>query len=171
MTLPVIEDEKSPWYAGGRQFTCTQCGNCCTGGPGYVWISPIEIERLANFLKLSVRETLSRYCRKEGNRVSLKEYRNSRGQYDCTFLKEIDATREVEGQTVRYRKRICEAYDVRPLQCRTWPFWKELLSSEKSWELATNKCPGMNTGRKWSLDEIEKIRTSLDWPDRPPSSS
>ena len=40
-------DTNQPWYADGLSFTCTQCGNCCTGGPGYVWISDMEIDRLA----------------------------------------------------------------------------------------------------------------------------
>ena len=41
MKLPVLEksSDTSPWYAEGLKFTCSQCGNCCTGGPGYVWIS------------------------------------------------------------------------------------------------------------------------------------
>lgn len=32
-----------PWYAPGLSFTCTQCGNCCTGEPGVVWVSDEEI--------------------------------------------------------------------------------------------------------------------------------
>ena len=49
MKLEVLKDEaaEQPWYAEGLKFTCTQCGNCCTGGPGFVWISREEIRRLA----------------------------------------------------------------------------------------------------------------------------
>jgi hypothetical protein len=45
MKLDVLET----WYADGLQFTCSQCGNCCTGGPGYVWMSKEEIVRLAEY--------------------------------------------------------------------------------------------------------------------------
>ena len=38
---------KKPWYADGLQFECTQCGDCCTGAPGYVWVNKSEIEALA----------------------------------------------------------------------------------------------------------------------------
>ena len=42
-------DPDSPWYRDGLAFSCTRCGACCTGGPGYVWVSPEEIEELARF--------------------------------------------------------------------------------------------------------------------------
>src|SRR6476620_4806016 len=84
MKLNVLD----PWYADGLKFTCQQCGNCCTGAPGYVWISDVEITRLAAFLKIAEREVIRQYCRKVGQRYTLKEIRNSAGQYDCVFLKE-----------------------------------------------------------------------------------
>ena len=27
----------------GLRFECTQCGDCCTGAPGYVWVNKAEI--------------------------------------------------------------------------------------------------------------------------------
>ncbi len=40
-------DDQSPWYRDGLAFTCTQCGACCTGAPGYVWVDAAEIAALA----------------------------------------------------------------------------------------------------------------------------
>ena len=40
---------KTPWYRDGLAFSCTRCGACCTGAPGYVWVSAEEIEQLAEF--------------------------------------------------------------------------------------------------------------------------
>jgi Fe-S-cluster containining protein len=37
-------------------FTCTQCGNCCSGEPGYVWVTKEEIRRIAEFLSLQCRK-------------------------------------------------------------------------------------------------------------------
>src|SRR2546423_9900497 len=88
MTLKVIQQNNQPWYQRGLSFTCTQCGNCCTGGPGYVWISDEELSRLAEYLKLSLDEVIEKYARRIGNRFSLKERRNA-GSYDCIFLQEI----------------------------------------------------------------------------------
>src|SRR5438045_9611081 len=87
MKLDVIESTTAPWYADGLKFTCQQCGNCCTGGPGYVWISPQEIARLAQHLKLSPQEVIERFCRQIEGRLSLKEVRRGR-LYDCIFLTE-----------------------------------------------------------------------------------
>src|SRR5438309_1083700 len=109
MKLDVIDNATAgQWYVDGLRFTCTQCGNCCTGGPGYVWISDEEIARLAAYLELSTEETIDLHCRRVGQRISLREHRTTRGEYDCTFLKEIESTRTLEdGQTIRYTKRIC----------------------------------------------------------------
>src|SRR5438105_3224904 len=27
-----------PWYQDGLRFSCTRCGHCCTGEPGFVWV-------------------------------------------------------------------------------------------------------------------------------------
>ena len=162
--LPSAETD-APWYDDGLKFTCAQCGNCCTGAPGYVWISDEELGWLAAFLQLTVDETIERYCRRIGSRVSLKERRTPQGQYDCIFLQEV----KLRGGHV---KKVCSVYDVRPLQCRTWPFWDGLLASKKAWDAAGKRCHGINHGsRKFTRKQIESLRDATDWPDSPPTSS
>ena len=39
--------QKLPWYADGLRFECSQCGDCCTGEPGYVWVDEAEITAMA----------------------------------------------------------------------------------------------------------------------------
>jgi Fe-S-cluster containining protein len=174
MKLDVLP--RNPWYADGLKFTCTECGNCCTGGPGFVWISEEEVERLAEFLKLTPRQVFVRYCRKVGSRWSLKERRTSEGLYDCVFLTEqpdaAPASHELnEDQSIPLRRRGCSIYPARPLQCRTWPFWDSNLSSMEMWEHASKRCPGMGTGsRRFSRTQIESLRDATDWPQRPPTS-
>jgi len=152
MKLDVIpQSSPQPWYADGLSFACTQCGNCCTGEPGYVWISDIEIERLAAHLGTTRSEVVTKYCRTINGRLSLREKR-IRGEYDCIFLEE------------RQGRRVCTVYAVRPLQCRTWPFWSENIESPARWKRAAQKCPGMNTGRKYSSEQIEALCDAKDWP-------
>jgi uncharacterized protein len=173
MKLPVIESEPSqPWYTEGLTFTCTQCGNCCTGGPGYVWISREEVVRLAEFLRITPEQTLERYCRKYGNRFSLKERRAAGGAYDCVFLREEKLERRnAAGERVVFTRRSCDIYSVRPLQCRTWPFWPENLEDRAAWDHAARRCHGMNAGtRHFSRERIESLRDAKDWPDQPPTS-
>jgi uncharacterized protein len=164
MKLPVVE----PWYADGLSFTCTQCGNCCTGPPGYVWISDTEIDRLAEHLKLTRAQTLKKHCRRIGGKISLKETKSEAGLYDCNFL--TTETRTLPDGTTR-TIRGCSIYPVRPLQCRTWPFWDGLLASKATWDRASRTCPGMNHGKPYPLESIEQLRTSTDWPENGPTSS
>jgi Fe-S-cluster containining protein len=52
----------------------------------------------------------------------------------------------------------CRIYGVRPMQCRTWPFWASNLSTPQAWQAAKRRCPGMDRGRLWPLAEIDRIR-------------
>jgi Fe-S-cluster containining protein len=171
MKLNVIDTQKTPWYGDGLRFTCSQCGNCCTGGPGFVWASDQEVARLAQHLALSVDETLRRYCRKVGGRVSFNENRNARGEYDCVFLKEERIEQRQGDELVVHVRRSCTVYPVRPLQCRTWPFWESNLSNEAIWAASSQRCHGMNRGRLFTRQEMESLRDAEDWPQNPPTSS
>ena len=172
MKLEVLQ----PWYAEtGLRFTCSTCGNCCTGGPGYVWISKPEIERLARHLNMHVYDVVDRYCRKIDGQFSLTERRNARGEFDCVFLKEIPAEpQDRQGgdgsEQVRHTRRVCGIYEARPLQCRTWPFWDSNLATPEAWARAGERCHGINRGTHYSPEKIEALRTATDWPDNPPTS-
>jgi hypothetical protein len=178
MQLPVLptatsQAPKQPWYADGLNFTCTQCGNCCTGGPGFVWLTTDEIVRLAKFLTITPEAMVEQYCRKIDGKFSLTEVRNPAGAYDCVFLKDVPAAHHdpAGDGPVTLPKRGCSVYPVRPLQCRTWPFWPENLSNKRTWTAASRKCHGMNVGRSFSIDEIHAIRDANDWPQNPPTSA
>src|SRR5579863_6236839 len=115
MQLDVLQNEAGPaWYSDGLKFTCTQCGNCCTGPAGYVWISEAEIGRLAGHLKISPQEVVEKYCRNVSGRLSLKERRTPEGNYDCIFLKEQPADPST-GSAPPQRRKTCSIYAFRPL--------------------------------------------------------
>jgi uncharacterized protein len=133
----------SPWYQAGLRFECTQCGGCCTGAPGYVWVNKEEIETLAGLLKIDVDEFEKRYVRRVGIRKSLVEFPNG----DCVFF--------------HAESRACQVYEARPRQCRTWPFWNSNLANPKAWAKAAEHCPGCDRGKLYSLDEIEQRREIL----------
>lgn len=135
------------WYRDGLKFDCTQCGNCCSGAPGYVWVTKEDRRAIAEFLKAPSGALDERHVRRVGFRYSLNEHRNG----DCIFLKSVDG------------KRICGIYPVRPLQCRTWPFWHHNLRSPEAWQAAAETCPGMNRGPHHSFVAIEEVRISNRW--------
>jgi len=138
------------WYIDGLRFSCSQCGNCCTGPPGAVWFNEIEGQAMAALLGLDEASFRRRYARQIDGNWSLKERKTEHG-YDCIFL---DRSGPKE-------KTACLIHPARPTQCRTWPFWPENLTSRRVWQsmkLAT-PCPGMDTGR---LVRIEEIRIQRD---------
>lgn len=136
------------WYKGGLQFSCTECGNCCTGPPGYVWVCDTEITLISQYLGRSDNRLAPEQLRRIGARYSLTERPNG----DCVFLQHLP-----NGQ------RICQVYPVRPLQCRTWPFWNSNLQSERTWQEAGRMCPGIDHGQLHSFEEIEQTRTKQKW--------
>src|SRR4051812_7321324 len=159
----------APWFAEGLSFTCTACGNCCTGGPGVVWVTPEEGARVAKHLKISTQEMTDQYCRTVSGRLSFKEVRRG-GLYDCVFLREHPPGATADDGTP-LRGRGCSIYSVRPLQCRTWPFWAENVESQAAWNRAARKCHGMNHGdRHFDQGRIEALRDAEEWPKDPPSS-
>lgn len=134
----------APWYKDGLPFECTQCGHCCTGGPGFVWVDEAEIQAIAEYLNKPVGEVRLMHTRPAKGRVSLNEYANG----DCVYF---------DGQA-----RHCTIYPVRPKQCRTWPFWNSNLASEDAWQQAEAGCPGMSRSHFVPLEEIEIRRAVID---------
>ena len=62
-------------------------------------------------------------------RLSLRERTSSAGgqpSEDCIFWRDG-----------------CAVYEARPFQCRSYPFWRELLASKKAWREAARSCPGI----------------------------
>ncbi len=139
-THPQRAASAAPWYADGLPFACTQCGNCCSGAPGFVWVSDAEIQALAASLDLSVADFEKRHTRKDGARRSLRE----RPDGDCEFL-----LRDPGGRTR------CRVHAARPVQCRTWPFWASNLHSQRAWSNTARGCPGMNRGAHHPLPVIQ----------------
>lgn len=40
----------------------------------------------------------------------------------------------------------CRVYPVRPVQCRTYPFWPELVASKIAWGKEARACEGIGRG-------------------------
>ena len=131
---------QTPWYKDGLRFTCTQCGDCCGGAPGYVWVNKTEVAELAKAMHMDETTFRDRFVRRVGTRDSLVEYPDG----DCILL---------DPQT-----RKCLAYSGRPTQCRTWPFWSSNIRSEADWQSTCQVCPGAGKGKLYTLGQIDQAR-------------
>jgi len=127
------------FYAEGLRFSCQSCSRCCRFEPGYVFLSEKDVDVFLGGLKIPREIFEETYCRIvpiNGNRrLSLKEKPN----LDCIF----------------WDNGLCSSYEYRPLQCRSYPFWKTHLTSRETWDELADSCPGIGKGELHSRGEIE----------------
>ncbi|WP_347244461.1 YkgJ family cysteine cluster protein [Thermogutta sp.] len=143
--ISVRRTSPRPWYAAGLRFECTGCGYCCSGQPGYVYVTEEEIGALAERLRMEIQEFETQFVRLlPSGEKSLVERPNG----DCVFLD-------------LYSRR-CLVYEVRPRQCRSFPFWPSQLRTERDWEKVCRTCPGCGRGRVYSQEEIEQLARLID---------
>lgn len=128
-----------PFHADGLRFACARCSACCRGEPGYVFLTRPDLERLAARFGLALSRFSAEYCivvdMGDSLRLSLKERRN----HDCSLWGEGG----------------CRAYDDRPLQCKTYPFWDSVIREESDWIREGADCPGIGKGQIRDREEIE----------------
>ncbi|WP_455755725.1 YkgJ family cysteine cluster protein [Sulfurimonas sp.] len=107
-------------------LACGNCeGRCCTGESGYIYVTKTEIENIAQFLKMDIREFVNKYLFKKMYKYSIKEKQNG-DSYECIFY---DAS-----------SNGCTIYDARPTQCKTFPFWDYYKTRVDELKL---ECPGI----------------------------
>ncbi|NQV36785.1 MAG: YkgJ family cysteine cluster protein [Candidatus Marinimicrobia bacterium] len=135
----ISEKPRKRFYADGLQFECTGCGDCCKFADGYVFITPLEIDVAAHFLNLTYKEFSETYTNEfQGHKV-LKDKNDA-----CVFFKD----------------KQCTLYNVRPMQCRTFPFWSSNMKSLYRWKIVAEKCEGIGQGRLYTYEEIHTIKNN-----------
>lgn len=111
---------------GFRDGFCEECGGkCCTGESGYIWISEEEASKAASFLLMDIESFADKYLFQANNKLSIRE-KEYNGGYACVFFDEI--------------AKNCSIYDVRPTQCRTFPFWDYYKQNTNE---ALKECPAL----------------------------
>lgn len=120
------------------RFSCTGCGDCCTGTTDdCVAVDREEQKRIQKHLGISWAWFRRRYVeRVMGQFDSLV----SRPDGACVFLDD---------------EKRCGIYPVRPAQCRTYPFWPEIVFHESAWKREARKCEGIGHGDFVPITRIE----------------
>lgn len=126
------------WFEGGLRFQCEQCGKCC--GPGALRMYEAEVRGIATYLRLDFEHVVELY-----------------GLKKIGDLYETVATEHCIFQ----RGKKCSIYPIRPVQCRTFPFWPENMLGADEWEGLANYCPGINAGQLYGEDDILNARNEM----------
>ena len=125
----------------GISFKCQGSGNCCVsrGSYGFVYLTKKDINKLSKHFNSDSLKFKKKYCSKTDGFTHLKELKKNNGK--CIFLKD----------------KKCTVYKSRPIQCRTWPFWKENLKTKKWTKQIALFCPGIGKGKFYTHNQISKI--------------
>ena len=112
------------------RFECTGCGKCCTQGGEYahVYVSDREVDALAGLLGVTPARFRRGYTDVDGLGWRQLQFHDSR----CTFL-------DPESQR-------CTVYAARPIQCRTFPFWPEIVGPRGWSDDVRALCEGIDRG-------------------------
>lgn len=108
------------------RFRCQPgCIRCCEQ-KGYVYVTKEDIARLADHLHITCAEFGRRYLCGKAPLLRFRKPRNKQ----CPFLL-------ADG---------CAVHAIKPLQCRAFPYWPEILDKASERREAESYCPGMRTG-------------------------
>jgi len=107
------------------RFRCVACGRCCRR-PGWVLFTESDLRRASRFLFLTVLEFENLYIDEEDHEG--KWIRVTRRR-PCPFL----------------REGTCAIHGAKPEQCRSFPFWPEIMENRETWNRRARTCPGMES--------------------------
>ncbi|MFT7667341.1 MAG: Fe-S-cluster containining protein [Planctomycetota bacterium] len=142
------------------RFQCQRSGRCCTGGTGYVWVEPDELDGLAEARGVSRTEFERTFLRevpdpKDGRlRLSLREGSgHSGGSGDACAL--------LEGRSH------CTVYQARPRHCQQYPYWPSILEDPVAFEAARSTCPGIvplpdPERQELAFEQLKSLYAELD---------
>ena len=101
-----------------------------------MYLTESDVAALAGALGITVTAARQRYTFRDENGWTELDFRGGR----CVML---DAT-----------TNLCTVYDSRPTQCRTFPFWPELIRRGAWTPEAKRICEGVGNGRVVPKDEV-----------------
>ena len=128
---------KKWWEKESVRFECQpDCFKCCTK-PGIVYFEPASIEKSAKLLK-----------------TSPEQFRNEFLQWDDEhWVHDVK-----EGKPCAFLIPTgCAIHQGKPLQCRSYPFWRENMVSANMWKFVGAFCPGIGIGPEMPVATIRKF--------------
>lgn len=121
---------------GTLRFACQPgCTKCCEV-TGYVYLTEADLRNMARHVGMDAKMFERQYVYRTRHLRRLRKPRE--GQ--CHFLKGGG----------------CSVHPVKPVQCRLFPFWPELVEDRGEWRKTSRYCPGIGKG------DLVQIGTALE---------
>jgi Fe-S-cluster containining protein len=123
------------------RFECQPgCTKCCEQ-QGFVYLTEEDIPRLAGYLGMTLEGFESRYVYRTRNQRRLRVPRHAQ----CEFLKDGG----------------CSVHAVKPLQCRAFPYWPELVGNKRNWTKTGTWCPGIGRGELVNIQMAREVAAEM----------
>lgn len=131
----------------GLRFQCQRgCTRCCDRH-GFVYITEEDLVRIAAYVGISAADFEAKYVYRTRHQLRLRKP----GTSQCHFLTATG----------------CSIHSVKPVQCRLYPFWPELVEYRDVWEYEGRKCPGIGQGPLvqigTALETAQEMKTAYPW--------
>ena len=138
-----------PWYHEGLRFECSECGACC---------------RRAGDVELSAPEALAIAREFDGPMATVEALLGELWveRWDGVLVIRVPEGSQCPLLDERGR---CSVHRVKPLQCRTYPFWPENVASPSSWRVEGAWCEGIGRGPLFCSDDVARILNTQPPPD------
>lgn len=131
----------APDPPGTLRFACQRgCTRCCEVS-GFVYLTAADSRAIAEHLGISVRTFERRHVYRTRHQRRLRKPRGSQ----CSFLRE-------DG---------CSIHPVKPVQCRLFPFWPDLVESRANWRNTSRYCPGIGKGDLVQIGEAMEVAEEM----------
>ena len=122
---------------GTLRFACQPgCTNCCDQ-QGFVYLNADDVRRAAAFVGMSPRTFEARYVYRTAHTRRFRKPPDKQ----CPFLE--------QGR--------CSIHPAKPTQCRTFPFWPELVEDRAAWKRTGSYCPGIGKGELIQIGRAMEI--------------
>ena len=123
------------------RFACQPgCTRCCDTR-GFVYLSENDLNRIAAHQGMSAEAFEARYVIRFRSLLRFRKPPKSQ----CHFLTSSG----------------CSVHVVKPVQCRTYPFWPELVEDQNAWNDEAQRCPGIHQGELIQIGTACEIASEM----------
>ena len=93
---------------------------------GFVYLTETDLQKAAKFVGMGAKAFEKKYIYRTRRQMRFRKPPKKQ----CPFLGETG----------------CEIHPAKPTQCRTFPFWPEMVEKRVAWNRTARYCPGIGKG-------------------------